>query len=632
MTDSPPSPGPDLFFAGGECLSRFGVLVRRTDAGLEDTTREVEVRDSAVARAIGSDGILRIHEADRARVEYLTEGDLDKRNILAESNFFSGLAWINARSLESTSAIENPFDPDSNSTKLIADNTAANTHYIFQIVPKQAGAEDFVFSIYVRAQQFDQCELLLSNGTIGDRIEATYFFGVGSEPTASVVTANATWIPGTATVEKVDVDWVRLTISGTSDIGLEVRVNCFLHDGTSSTFDGDGFSGFNIFGAQLERGLDATAYQAQPTDPDRKIPSLLLEAVATNFLTASEDLPDAAWQKVDVTVFGNISAITAPDGTNNADNVTEGAGVAAEHDVRRDLSTSINTAVCVSGFFRASGANRQWIAIRILDKDGNGPRTWFDVLNGTIGEQNTDRATIEDYGNGWFRCSCTTDNIGNGGSQTSVFFGIAESNGVAVYNGNSTGTITMWGLTHEASQTTPTSYISTTPSTSTLRNPDQLHGIFPHPPQRLTAYVKFQEYGSARTFTTTRIFQIGDKIGNTPQLYVQNSGANTYGIVHQNGSQGIGINNPISPNFLDFVELRAIVYEDGAVEIFQMLNRDGVESTSGRSAGIDPPFGDRFSAEEIQINSLGNQVPGFLRLLALKIHRGTQDLAFMRRL
>ena len=57
MSNSPASPGPDLLFAGGECLTRFGVWVRRTDVDLEEATREIAARASD-ATAIGRDDLV----------------------------------------------------------------------------------------------------------------------------------------------------------------------------------------------------------------------------------------------------------------------------------------------------------------------------------------------------------------------------------------------------------------------------------------------------------------------------------------------------------------------------------------------------------------------------------------------
>ena len=121
--------GPDLFFAGGECLDRFGVWVRRTDVDLEEASGETFERNSN-ADAIGRDGILRTWEPDGARAEWLNEIDLDPtRNLIVESEQM-GNATFWQESAADQFAFAGIAPDGSNNAALVRDDTQTTFHYV----------------------------------------------------------------------------------------------------------------------------------------------------------------------------------------------------------------------------------------------------------------------------------------------------------------------------------------------------------------------------------------------------------------------------------------------------------------------------------------------------------------------
>jgi hypothetical protein len=169
-------------------------------------------------------------------------------------------------------------------------------------------------------------------------------------------------------------------------------------------------------------------------------PSLLVEPQRTNLLPNSSMFSN--WLSAGGTVTDNTTI--APDGTMTADTLT-----GLRYQV--GLGANVFTFSCYAKL--NGGAGNFWIRV-------DAPSTFqtvFDLNNGTFSAPSGYTATIQDVGNGWFRCTMTTPNI------TLVNAVIVSSD----YGANSTY---VWGAQLEAGSY-PTSYIPTT-SASVTRNAD----------------------------------------------------------------------------------------------------------------------------------------------------------------
>ena len=122
-------------------------------------------------------------------------------------------------------------------------------------------------------------------------------------------------------------------------------------------------------------------------------PSLLLEPQSTNLVTYSEDFSNAAWTKSNSSIVSNSTI--SPDGTLNASKLTvnTSAGYLAG-----TFISSGNTDITVSFFVKSDTLSN----FNFAESFYFGTITNFDLSNGT-----TDNGKIENYGNGWFRCSKT---------------------------------------------------------------------------------------------------------------------------------------------------------------------------------------------------------------------------------
>lgn len=182
----------------------------------------------------------------------------------------------------------------------------------------------------------------------------------------------------------------------------------------------------------------------------------LVEPQSTNLVTYSSEFDNAAWTKSRVTVTAN--AITAPDGTLSADKITENdTSAGSTHSVLDNVSASGSTIYTQSVFLKA--AERSWVQIKQFDGTTN-LGAFFDIANGAIGTVDVGiTANIQNYGNGWYRCS-VTNTTASGATLERLQVNLAISDGSSAYDGDGTSGIYVYGAQLEASSV-PTSYIPT---------------------------------------------------------------------------------------------------------------------------------------------------------------------------
>jgi len=171
-------------------------------------------------------------------------------------------------------------------------------------------------------------------------------------------------------------------------------------------------------------------------------PSLLLEPGKTNQLQRSQELENAYWINNGVTITSNNTI--SPDGTLNADlltGVSGGFGV-----VRFSTWTATNK---VASCFAKKGSTS---AFKITNGSLSYIGVAFNLENGTVTNEDSGfEGSIEDYGNGWYRCTAI-DTLGRNGTFSLNVTSASES----VY---------LWGAQLESDY--KTSYIPTTTSVVT---------------------------------------------------------------------------------------------------------------------------------------------------------------------
>ena len=249
-------------------------------------------------------------------------------------------------------------------------------------------------------------------------------------------------------------EWVRYTGTATATTSLTQLEIAILGSNYST---GNSLSAdFLAYGYQLNIGSTAKPYF--PTTDRLNVPrltyqnggggcpSLLLEKQSTNLLTYSEQFDNAGWTKSDSTVTAN--ATTSPDGTTNADKLIESA-TTASHLISQASATSASV-VTTSVFLKQS--ELRYAVVFISNTVNKNFAVLFDLQLGVVVTNFTSissyaaptSSSIENYGNGWFRCIVTaTDTFTNASCAVALNRSGADSG--FSYTGDGTSGLFIWG-------------------------------------------------------------------------------------------------------------------------------------------------------------------------------------------
>ena len=216
-------------------------------------------------------------------------------------------------------------------------------------------------------------------------------------------------------------------------------------------------------------------------------PVLLTEPQSTNVITDSNDFSASSWTKSNSSV---VEGFTSPDGSSNAYKLVNNADASNKYIRVLPPATS-----GVDYSFSVFAKKGEYDRLRL--EDGQNSRgAWFNLSNGTYSSLGTDvTAKIQDYGNGWYRCSITKPSI------TTAFFGVvAVSNVESINVGDGTSGAYIYGAQLEE-LSYATSYIPTSGSTL-LRQGDVINGAGTSSDFNSSEGVLFLE-GSALTDTVS---------------------------------------------------------------------------------------------------------------------------------
>jgi hypothetical protein len=197
-------------------------------------------------------------------------------------------------------------------------------------------------------------------------------------------------------------------------------------------------------------------------DADGNRLGLLVEEARTNQFIESEDFVGSAWYSQLVTATQD--AVGPDKKANSAATITDdNSGGTGEAYVLESVSSLTTGNDYTASVFAKAGSN-SWIALKVNALGISGNLAYFDLSNGVLGSVGAGvTATMEDYGNGWYRCSTTFE----AGSDTSgsIRIQIAKNDNNKTLNLDGTNSILIFGAQLEEGSF-PTSYMKTEGSTA----------------------------------------------------------------------------------------------------------------------------------------------------------------------
>jgi len=410
------------------------------------------------------------------------------KNLLGFSEDFSNAGWTKTGLLAfGSGSVSNAIlAPNGLQTadKITEDTTTGN-HRAVQPTSVVSGTT-YVFSVYAKAagRNFIMIQSNFVNNAYG---------------TVNLLTGATNLIGGTGTLSAVDAGdgWWRVSlIAPSSTTGTGQFYVYTASDATTFSFTGDGTSGVYLWGAQLSdsASLDtyvpnygaaptAAAYYGPRLDYDPvtlAAEGLLVEEARTNGLTGSNDF-STTWGATRSSVSTNVSATTAPDGTQTADKLIEDTTAANSHVISRIAGNPAAAGTYNFSVYLKAAERRYAQIMTFVDPAITNLRyaAMFDLQTGTVTSTNASATpptaianSIQAIGNGWYRCTITVGNpsglrldfrIDLSDTPTATVFGVN-------YTGDGTSGIYLWGAQLELGSFA-TSYIPTGAATAT-RNAD----------------------------------------------------------------------------------------------------------------------------------------------------------------
>ena len=322
-------------------------------------------------------------------------------------------------------------------------------------------------------------------------------------------------------------------------------------------------------GTIIEYAEDEPAFEF---NADGSYKGLLVEPAATNLAIQSEDL-STDWTQTNVTVA--TDATTAPDGNTTADELRANTTSQTYAVQQGFTSTSANHTFSV--FAKKDELNYIQLSFaNTVNQYAN-----FDLDLGVVGTKGTaaNSSTIEDYGNGWYRCSVHI-NVG-----TIPSFGIAIVSSASatwrqnVSAGSATEGVFLWGAQLETSPIA-TSYMPTTGSPFT-RGKDEasmtnVSGLIGQKEGTLYVEVDFRR----ATGTNQHLLSASNgTVANVILIYV--IGGNTLMYIQAGG--GVVLNTGAS-DLSDGIQKLAFAYANGDQEFYR--NGSSIATTTGSLAAL----------------------------------------------
>jgi hypothetical protein len=403
-----------------------------------------------------------------------------EQNLFLQSQTFD-TSWLNVNGLTVSSNVSAAPDGTTTADKLV-EPAATASFVVRQGSFPAAASETFAFSCFAKPSGRNFIAITHQEGSVSNRwVNAVFDVSTGAVTQSS---AGAGGVLVSTAITSAGGGWYRITLisnqSGTANfwrIGPSNTGTPSIGGFGEFSYTGDGTSGVEVWGAQLEQRSAVTAYTATTTQAiTNYIPvlqtaasgvarfdnnpttgeslGLLIEESRSNLVTYSSQFDNAAWTKTASTITADT--IVSPDGTLNGEKLVDTA-TSAIHKIEQTQTVTNGASYTISVFAKA--AERSWLII--YEDSGASNYAFFNLTTGALGTVNAGTSTITPVGNGWYRCTLThTQTIG---TSERVRIAVSNANTTFTYTGDGYSGIYIWGVQLEAGAFA-TSYIPTVAS------------------------------------------------------------------------------------------------------------------------------------------------------------------------
>jgi len=263
-----------------------------------------------------------------------------------------------------------------------------------------------------------------------------------------------------------------------------------------------------------------------------------------------------------IVTTGTTSEFTAPDGTTSADLITTTS--TSSSFVSQNITIASGT-YTISVFAKAGNYG----LFRIGNVSSASRAAWFNLDAGAVtGTVNGGTASMQNYGNGWYRCIYSSSGVVSG-TPTVLF---APSNAPNDTNAVSGSTIYFWGAQLETGSVA-TSYIPTTTAAVT-RNADviSVSGAVSGSIGQASGTI-YAEVDVTNITAAKNIMQVDDGTENNRIAFFINQSPNRFNFFVVSG----GTSTSISGSITTGIHKIAASYSSGDVQVFM----DGAFLASG---------------------------------------------------
>jgi hypothetical protein len=400
-------------------------------------------------------------------------------NLITYSEDFTNASWVNDQTTDSIAS--GIISPDGlESTTQLVEDIAVGFHTIRNVT--NTITAPWTASIFIKQRNAGRYLQIRPFG-IGSGVAWATF-----DPSdGSVFESGGSNLVTTASEDFGD-GWYRVSITCSTNLVSGDGIQFCLSDGTSGespSYTGDGTSGVYIWGAHLYRsdlgGMAPVPLTRRVAGSTTYVPTTSAAVylpreeaytyvsgslvgpyyqkesdARTNLVTYSNEFDNVAWVSVGVT--RDVVSGVSPDGGSSVYRLLP-TGTGSHAIFRGGIGSSVQSTFSV--YAKANGYTK----IRLQNDNTNGVGVLFDLISGTATPDSGSYTiySIEDAGNGFYRCSITTPTVTNLAA-AAVY--VVNSSGLNSFAADGTSSVLIYGAQLEAGST-PSSYIPTSGSTVT---------------------------------------------------------------------------------------------------------------------------------------------------------------------